>query len=286
MRQRFLIIVLLFLGTVLQTSAQALTDRYNKQRPLIVVCNNDHYIEITKAVTNALDLPCQFIIKDEDEAKKAFEQGDADLIITNAGNCRMPNRITSKSIIHYSRLSSDTIAEIRYVSNDRQLIEQMDDEYMRMKQNGDIAAIEKRWEHPELAKPQNETTAITITDSLLVLSAILFLIALILLWHIRATRRHTAEISEMMTQTKQMSHYYAIEDNQAAHDLEQKYKTILCNPFLAIAFYDKDGQLIVENDAMKQSGHQHTADDRQPLYNAEGQITNYLVAIRRPATTT
>lgn len=285
MRQHILSTAILLLCTVLQASGQALSDRYNKQRPLVIVCSNDRDADITKAVATSLHVPFKLTIKNDEEAKNAFLQGSADLVITNANNYHALGCIASKSVINYSRQSPDAVVEMRFVSKDRQLIEQLDDQYTRMKQDGEIATIEKRREHPELTEPHETDTAITIADTLLALSVILFAITLILLWHIRATRRHTAEISEMITQTKQMSQYYAIEDNQAAHDLVHKYEAILCNPFLAIAFYDRVNRLITENDAMKQLSHEHTDVHHQPLYNSEGQVVNYIVAIKRTADT-
>lgn len=286
MRQRLFITAILTLSAVVNLSAQALSDRYNKKRPVVVVTNSDHYIDVTKAVAEKLDVACRFVTKNNKEAKLDFEQGKADLLITDGNGFTAPGLFASKSIIDYRRVGADSLAIIRFVGKDRQLIDQIDDYYTRLKQDGDIAVIEKRWEHPELVGPQEETMVLTFADALLVISAILLVISLVLLWHIRATRRHTSEVSEMMTQTKQMSHYYAIEDNQAAHDLYHKYETILENPFLAIAFYDSKGRMIVENEAMKRMGHEQIAENRQPLYNAEGQVANYFVAIRPETTAT
>ena len=280
MRQ-LLITSLLLLSGLLQAQAQALTDRYTRQRPVVVVSGNDHHSDITRCVTNALGLPCQFIAGSDAEAKEALERGQADLIISNGHSETTAGRYASKSIVSYSRVNTDSIAAMRFMGRDRQLIEQLDDQYTRLRESGKIADIEKHWEHPELASPQNEEKAMmTIADVLLILSGILFLLNMILLWHIRATRRHSAEVREMMTQTNQMNQYYAIEDSQAAHDLVHKYEALLSNPFLAISFYDNNGKLVAQNEAMKRLGHETVVAQRQPLYNAEGRVINYFVAIR------
>ena len=280
MRQ-LLITSLLLLSGLLQAQAQALTDRYTRQRPVVVVSGNDHHSDITRCVTNALGLPCQFIAGSDAEAKEALERGQADLIISNVHSEATAGRYASKSIVSYNRVNTDSIAAMRFMGRDRQLIEQLDDQYTRLRESGKIADIEKHWEHPELASPQNEEKAVmTIADVLLILSGILFLLNMILLWHIRATRRHSAEVREMMTQTNQMNQYYAIEDSQAAHDLVHKYEALLSNPFLAISFYDNNGKLVAQNEAMKRLGHETVVAQRQPLYNAEGRVINYFVAIR------
>lgn len=280
MRQ-LLIITILLLSGVLHAPAQALTDRYTRQRPVVVVSDNERLTDITRCVTDALGLPCQFVTGSGAEAEEALKHGRADLVITDDSSERAAGRHASKSIVSYSRVTADSIAAMRFVGRDRQLIEQLDDQYMRLRESGKIAAVEEHWEHPELLSAQEEEkAALTIADVLLILSGILFLLSLILLWHIRATRRHSAEVREMMTQTNQMNQYYAIEDSQAAHDLVHKYEAILSNPFLAISFYDNNGKLIVQNEAMKRLGHENVTAQRQPLYNAEGRVVSYFVAIR------
>jgi hypothetical protein len=98
-------------------------------------------------------------------------------------------------------------------------------------------------------------------------------------------RRNTRALHEMIRQVPHLEHFYDVEDTQAAHDLIHKYDAVLSNPFVAISFYDHNGRFIIENDAMRQLGEKDTTPYRQPLYNAEGEVTNYFVAIRCPATT-
>ena len=78
MRYRHITATFILLAAVLQTAAQALTDRYNKQRPVVIVCyENPPYaflndngkavgreIDNISAITSKLGLPCKFIIKD------------------------------------------------------------------------------------------------------------------------------------------------------------------------------------------------------------------------------
>ena len=42
MKQRYFTIILLLLAAVVQTAAQALTDRYNRQNPVVMVCHWDY----------------------------------------------------------------------------------------------------------------------------------------------------------------------------------------------------------------------------------------------------
>ena len=50
---------------------------------------------------------------------------------------------------------------------DHQLIEQIDDQFTRMKESGDIAAIQKRWAHPEDSIPEAQPIALYIAKGLL-----------------------------------------------------------------------------------------------------------------------
>ncbi len=283
MKKRFLTIILLILCAVLNVTAQDLSERYNKQHPAVIATDNSQYLEIAKAVMDRMGIPCRIMKLNDSEAMKTFEQDQADVIITarNLG----PDARASKSFISYIHLDADNLAAVRFVGKDRQLIEEIDDQFARMKQDGIIAEIQNQWAHPELKETQEESKVLHITDALLILSVLLIVASLLVVWHIHKTRQHTKEVTEMFSQAKQMRRYYAIEDNQAAHDLKQRYEAILCNPFVAIAFYDHNGQLIVENDAMKQMGSENVKADRQPLYNADGEVSDYFVAIKRPQTT-
>jgi hypothetical protein len=104
--------------------------------------------------------------------------------------------------------------------------------------------------------------------------------SLLVLCHIKSVRRHTKEVAEVIDQAQLLGKSYEIEDNQAAHDLHQKYEAILKNPYVAIAFLDVDGRILYENDTMKRRGHEGIEDLRQPLYNAGGRVDNYLVAVK------
>ena len=56
MRQRHMTFLILLLASVLQTTAQTLNDRYNRQRPVVIILDESHYCEaIVKAVANEVD---------------------------------------------------------------------------------------------------------------------------------------------------------------------------------------------------------------------------------------
>ena len=88
MKQRYFTIILLLLAAVVQTAAQALTGRYNRQNPVVMVCHWDNppyeflndngepagiNVDIVKAVMKELDLPCQFVMKEWSVTKNTFD---------------------------------------------------------------------------------------------------------------------------------------------------------------------------------------------------------------------
>lgn len=98
MNYRYITIPLILLAIVLQTAAQALTDRYSKLRPVVIVCDRENSpyeflnskgepaginVEVIKAVMEELDLPCTFIMKEWIMAQDVFENGEADLILSD-----------------------------------------------------------------------------------------------------------------------------------------------------------------------------------------------------------
>ena len=275
--------ITLLLAIATGAAAQALSERYNKNRPVVIVCNYKknagYYLEIANRLAQRMGVAYRYETNMGDAGWEAFENGDADLILTNDMKYNLGKYYISKSMVNYQRVRGDSVTEIHLTGKDRQLIEAIDDYYMRMKQEGEIEDILTRWLHPEEAKPETEDTAIEIADALLILSGILIVLSLLLLWHIRNTRKHTKEIKEMITQAKLMSDRYEKQDTKAAEVLKKKYEAVMSNPFVAIAFYDKDGRLVEMNETMKRSRRDTKVLQRQPLYNANGEVSNYIVAV-------
>ena len=275
--------IILLLAMATGAAAQALSERYNKNRPVVIVCNYKknagYYLEIANRLAQRMGVAYRYETNMGDAGWEAFENGDADLILTNDMKYNLGKYYISKSMVNYQRVRGDSVTEIHLTGRDRQLIEAIDDYYMRMKQEGEIEDILTRWLHPEEANPEAEETAIEIADALLILSGILIVLSLLLLWHIRNTRKHTKEIKEMINQAKLMSDRYEKQDTKAAEVLKKKYEAVMSNPFVAIAFYDKDGRLIEMNETMKRSRRDTKVLQRQPLYNADGEVSNYIVAV-------
>jgi hypothetical protein len=300
MRLRYITFTVLLLAGILQVSSQSLTERYSRQRPVVIACDNEHppymfinykdepsgsCVAISKTITEKMGLPCRIVMKHMAGTRQAFERGDADIILSDSRSYNNPAYFISKNVIYYFYANEDSVAEIRFIGKDHQLIEQIDDQFTRMKESGDIAAIQKRWAHPEDSIPEAQPIALYIAKGLLGIAALVLLVTIIFMLFIHHTHRNTAVLKGMVSQAPNVDHYYDIEDNQAAHDLIHKYEAILSNPFVAISFYDHNGHLITKNDAMRLLDGKDISSYRQPLYNADGEVANYFVAIRRPNAT-
>ena len=111
-------IILLLSATAIRSMAQQLSDKYTKQRPVIIVCDWDKApyeflnnkgqpsgsnIDVMQAVMNELKLPCRFVMKDWSIALKTFERGDADIILANARRYRRDPYVLSENIVNYNR---------------------------------------------------------------------------------------------------------------------------------------------------------------------------------------
>ena len=222
MKQRYFTIILLLLAAVVQTAAQALTDRYNRQNPVVMVCHWDNppyeflndngepagiNVDIVKAVMKELDLPCQFVMKEWSVTKNTFDSGNADLILTDARAYQKANFVTSDNVLAYRRVQADSVAEIHFIGRDRQLIEQIDDQYARLKQQGKLTIIQDHWLHPERVEPESTPIEPYIAAGILLLAAIIGLFIWITRRHmLRATRR-IADLNEMMSKALHMGNY-------------------------------------------------------------------------------
>ena len=287
--------VLLMLVFVSHLSAQGLPDRYNRQRPVVVVCTeyppyvaldsdgqpSGNYIDDMRAATDRMGIPCQFIVKEWAEALNMFEEGKADLIFADINSFDTSGYFISV-ITDYHHASGDSIVEVHFVGKDRQLVEQIDDQLMRLRQIGELSTNHILLQHPEGAESGGAPIPRYIAIATVLLSMVLGLVTLIIKLRIRRTARHSVMISKIISQVRQMERFYQSEDTQSTRDLMSRYEAILCHPFLAIAIYDINGHIIVHNEAMKKFNDADTFGHRQPLYNAKGEVINYIIAKSLP----
>jgi len=98
-------------------------------------------------------------------------------------------------------------SEIHIIGHDHQLIEQIDDQFSRMKQNGVIAAIQDHWLHPERASKERSFRAVYATLAALFALALVWLLSRLARTHARMVQRKSTELNDMMLKALHMGNY-------------------------------------------------------------------------------
>ena len=117
---RLLLTIAVSLLPLSSVTANQLTERYTKKRPLIIVCDWDKApyefsndegepagsnIDVLSRMLDDIGIPYRFITKEWSNAIKTFERGDADLILANAHRFKDNAKLYATQIINYNRLS-------------------------------------------------------------------------------------------------------------------------------------------------------------------------------------
>ncbi len=117
--KRILFILIALQTTIVPLLAQSLSEKYNKERPVVVVCDWDKppyeflddkgmpagsNIDVLNAVMEKLNLPVKYVMKEWSIALKNFERGDADIILANARRYRKGHYAISENIVNYNRI--------------------------------------------------------------------------------------------------------------------------------------------------------------------------------------
>ena len=292
MKYRYITAIILLLAAVLQVQGQALTDRYNKNHPVTIVCSRSDkpyefkggfgaaegtHVDIARAVLRQIGVPCTFVLRTEDDLKSTFENGEADLIFADISDYDKGKYYFSEEVVNYRRIRPDSIVEVHLVGRDRQLVEQFDDQFMRLKLRGDIHSIYNIWMHPERHESQPSQAPLWIGIITLVLAAILGVACYVVKIRTIRGNYHANRLDIAISKTGQIGQYYQPDDDRLKQEMICRYKTLFNNPFVAIAFYDKNGNLTEQNEVLQNIGTGKVSNHIQPLYNAEGEVANYFV---------
>ena len=253
MKYRYITATLLLLATVIQAAAQALTDRYTRQHPVVVTCQwedppyeflNDEgnpagmNVDIIKAVMEKLDLPCLFVMKDMEVAIDIFERDDADLILADSRSYENASAYCiSENVVAYERHKGKAVTGLHFISRDRQLIDQIDDQYSRLKQKGDIATIQDRWLHPDRVKPDTTPVFLYISAAALLIAVILYLFIWLTKKHVNRVARNSTELNEMMSKALHMGNFDVMVYDIAKDRATNMYGNVLPKEGMTLAEY-------------------------------------------------
>ena len=283
MKYRYITATLLLLATVVQTAAQALTDRYTSRRPVVVTCLWDDApyeflndegeptginVDIVKAVMEELDLPCTFVMKDWSVAKNIFENGEADLILADENIYKKASSFfVSENVITYERKKGYAVAEYHFISRDRQLIDQIDDQYERLKQKGDIATIQDRWLHPDRVKPDTTPVFLYISAAALLIAVILYLFIWLTKKHVNRVARNSTELNEMMSKALHMGNFDVMVYDIAKDRATNMYGNVLPKEGMTLAEYIRRIHPDEREEFIKKSKSLHEGQERHFVLN-------------------
>lgn len=103
------------------------------------------------------------------------------------------------------------VSEIHIVGRDRQLIEQIDDQYSRLKQSGEIALIQDQWFHPERVQRHSSPIVYYVIAAILLLAAFIYLFVRLAKAHVKSASRQSTELNDMMYKALHMGNFNVME---------------------------------------------------------------------------
>ena len=114
----------------------------------------------------------------------------------------LPNVVTNSFSLYAS--------EIHIVGHDKSLIEDIDDQYVRMLQKGEIGHISDRWFHPERVEAVTTPWALYITIGALLLTIVIAVISYLAQKRVRVALLRNEDTENMMHKALTMSNYTVV----------------------------------------------------------------------------
>jgi len=109
------------------------------------------------------------------------------------------------------------VSEVHMIGRDRELIDEIDDRYSRLKQSGELEVMLDKWLHPEHPHTTSSPLAIYIILGALLLAGIIFLFYRLAKAHVKSATRRSTMLNEMMDRAMQMGDFKIMEYD-IAHD--------------------------------------------------------------------
>ena len=119
------------------------------------------------------------------------------------------------------------ISEIHIIGRDRQLIEQVDDQYSRLKQSGEIAVLQDKWFHPDRIQDKSTPILVYIGIATLLLAIIIYLFSRLAKAHVKSATRRSTELNEMMYKALHMGNFDVMEYDIKRDRMTNRYGQIL-----------------------------------------------------------
>ena len=128
--------------------------------------------------------------------------------------------------IHLNEVSIP-VSEVHIISRDKELIDQIDDLYSRMKQSGELQEILNRWYHPDRLEQHNLPLWLLIAGAILLLAVVCFLFHRLARRNVMQAHRKHTELNEMMYKALHMGSFKVMEYDIAHDRMTNRYGDIL-----------------------------------------------------------
>ncbi len=131
--------ILLLMVAVMPSVAESVDEKYDEQRPVVMICDWDRppyeyiddsgqlagsNIDVVRTIMDELGIPVRFVMKDWSVALSTFASGGADLIMADARRFKDGDYAISQNIVNYNRISvamyKDSVQHISVADLDRQ----------------------------------------------------------------------------------------------------------------------------------------------------------------------
>ena len=119
------------------------------------------------------------------------------------------------------------ISELHFIGRDRQLVEEIDDQFSRLKQSGEIASIQDRWFHPEHVSEESSPLLWLILLGVAVLIAIIWFFSQLARRHVLNATRASSELNDMMFQALHMGNFTVMQYDIANDRMTNRYGHVL-----------------------------------------------------------
>lgn len=119
------------------------------------------------------------------------------------------------------------ISEIHIIGRDKELIEEIDDRYSRLKQSGEIERMNDRWFHPERADDDDLPITGYIIIGVLLLAFVLYLFNRLARARVQAVNQDSTDLNNMMYKALAMGNFNVMEYDIANDRFTNRYGHIL-----------------------------------------------------------
>ena len=101
--------------------------------------------------------------------------------------------------------------ELHIIGYDKDLLNDIDDQYTRMQQSGDLQRIYDKWFHPDLVHDDASPAAPFLLITLVVAGVIAFVASRLITLRVKAAVRRSSDLNSMMKQALEMDENYVLE---------------------------------------------------------------------------